>query len=81
LPQVSVISDPRYRMLADVVIARLNTLADEENEAGICIEAVHGIAGYVETLPCVCEAGYDSADGCCGRCRALGRWHDKPMGR
>ena len=71
--------DRRYRLLADVVIGRLNTLADEENEGGICVEAVRGIADYVETLPCACVPGYDGEP--CGRCRALGRWHDTPMGR
>ena len=74
-----IVRDPRYRTLAGVVIQRLNTLADEENEAGICIEAVNGIADYVQSLPCVCVPGYDGEP--CGRCRALGRWHDKPMGR
>jgi hypothetical protein len=74
-----VVADPRYRILAGAVTRRLNTLADEENEAGICVEAVNGIADYVASLPCACEAGYDGEP--CGRCRALGRWHDTPMRR
>ena len=80
MKDVRVVGDPRYRMLADVVTVRLNTLADAENEAGICIEAVNGIADYVESLPCTCIPGYGD-DGPCGRCRALGWWYGKPMGR
>ena len=76
---VRVVSDPRYRILADVVIKRLNPLADQENEAGVCIEAVHGIADHVQSLPCECVPGYGDG-GPCGRCRALGRWPDKADG-
>jgi hypothetical protein len=76
---VRVVADRRYRVLADVVIKRLNPLADDENEVGICVEAVEGIADYVQDLPCVCVPGYDGEP--CGRCRVLGLWHDKPMGR
>ena len=75
----AVFPDPRYRILADVITRRLNTLDDKENEAGVCAEAVNGIADYVEALPCTCEPGYDGEP--CGRCRNLGQWHGKPMGR
>ena len=57
----------------------LNTLADEENEPGICIQAIGEIADYVLSLPCVCLPGYDGEP--CGRCRVLGLWHSKPVTR
>lgn len=71
--------DRRYRMLADVIGEELNTFDDQEGEAGVCIEAIREIAEYVRSLPCTCVPGYDGEP--CRRCRVLGLWHGKPMGR
>ena len=58
-----------YRMLADVVIEKLNPIDGDEAEVALCMDAVVRIADYVESLPCTCVPAMHT----CGRCHALGQ--------
>ena len=67
-----------YRMLADMVIERLNPPDGDAAEVDICESAIAKIANYVDSLPCTCTPGDDEP---CGRCAALGQRHRGPVGR
>ena len=67
-----------YRMLADMVIERLNPSDGDAAEVDICETAIANIANYVQSLPCTCIPGDDEP---CGRCAALGQRHRGPVQR
>jgi hypothetical protein len=65
-----------YRLLADEVVKRLNPRDGGESEVSLCIGAVECAAEFIASQPCTCEPGWRTEP--CGRCAALGRWHDDP---
>lgn len=51
-----------------------NPSDDDAAQSAILERAVLAAASYIASLPCTCAPGDE--DGPCGRCSALGRWHD-----
>ncbi|KPM55770.1 hypothetical protein ACG83_10885 [Frankia sp. R43] len=68
-----------YRMVADLVIDRLNPPDSDFAEVSIVSEAIERLASYVEKLPCTClaDAAPPELGDPCERCRVLGRRLDK----